>query len=97
MNKWAWCKCLDNTLSLSNAVFGLIKRVGELFIDPDIEKASDVVFAAGRLFGSVVGEKYVSIPGDSLTISKFKNRMMNHQCIRDSSSLVRGRCPSCMV
>jgi len=93
LNKWAWCGCLQ-PLTFSKAIKNLIGDIGKLLISPGFEGASDVVFATGQLLGSVVGEKYISLPGDSLTISKFRNRMLSHQCIRNSRHLIKGKCPN---
>jgi len=56
-------------------------------------EASDVCFAAGRLFGTLAGRKYVSVPGDSLTIEKMRDRMMSYGCIQSEEQLYLGKCP----
>jgi hypothetical protein len=92
IRKWAWCGCLK-PLSFRKSILQLTKETGEFLVNPCVEEFSDIVFAVGRLLGGLFVEKYISLPGDNIAISKLRERMMIYQCVRDYKSLVNGRCP----
>lgn len=90
----SYCKCHE-TLTLKQSFNGLIDEVKEFIEEPSKDEASDIVYCLNRMVGTFMNRPYVPvIPGDSLHVSKIKERMHEYGCIRSNRHLINGKCPS---
>jgi len=90
---FAFCDCFDR-IAVRDAAMYLLEEVGEFIWHPSLNEASDICFAMGRLLGTLAGKKYISVPGDFMTIEKMQDRMMTYGCIQSERHLSYGKCPS---
>jgi hypothetical protein len=81
-NRWAFCECLSGPRPFKAAVADLFEEIGEFLWKPSFDEASDICFAFGRLVGSVIGEQYIRIPGDSMCLEKLRWRLHVYGCVR---------------
>jgi hypothetical protein len=89
----AWCACMG-TLSPKQALKDLADEAVELAKEPSRDELSDVVFAVGRLLGSLINKPLVALPGSRLHVEKISHRMQHHGCVRSVRHLQDGVCPS---
>ena len=89
-----YCNC-HNTLSMKEALTGLIDEVKEFIEEPSKDELSDIVYCINRIAGTLTKKPYLKvIGGDALHIAKIKERMSNYNCIRSPRHLINGQCPS---
>lgn len=91
-----WCACMG-TLSAKQALKDLADEAVELAKEPSKDELSDVVFAVGRLLGSLINKPLVTLPGSRLHVEKISHRMQHHGCVRSVRHLQDGACPSSPV
>ncbi len=80
--RMAFCECLSGPRPLRAAVADLAEEIGEFLWRPSLDEASDICFAFGRLLGSLVGEQYIRVPGDSMCLEKLRWRLHVYGCVR---------------
>lgn len=89
-----YCNC-HNTLSMKEALTGLVDEVKEFVEEPSKDELSDIVYCVNRIAGTLTKKPYLKvIGGDTLHIAKIKERMNNYGCIRSPRHLINGQCPS---
>lgn len=91
MTRMAFCECLSGPRPLKAALADLFEEVLEFICLPSLDEASDICFAFGRLLGSLAGEQYIRVPGDTMCIEKFRERMLVYGCVRSPRHLQCGR------
>ncbi len=89
-----YCKCHE-TLTVKEAVDGLVDELKEFIEEPSRDEASDIAYCINRLAGAFVKKPHVKIVGgERLHIEKIQERMAEYGCIRSKRHLVDGCCPS---
>jgi hypothetical protein len=89
--RMAFCECLSGPRPLKAALADLAEEIWEFVRMPSLDEASDICFAFGRLLGSLVGEQYIHVPGDSMCLRKLRHRLSIYGCVRSPRHKQCGR------
>ncbi len=69
---------------MADLLAGCIELVASRTAHGFVAEFSDVVFGVGRLFGSLCGSRYVSLPGAGLSERELTSRVQSSGCVRSA-------------
>jgi hypothetical protein len=80
MISWAMCDCLKNPLSIINAFKNTINAASKFLWYQKQPEKSELMFAIGRLVGSIKNKPYARILGDEIALERYRDNMKRDGC-----------------